>query len=309
MRGALLLLLVVLCGALAGVAWAEDDEEHGPPGVIAQELRASVHAGLSCTACHGEPMHGGNPTASCATCHQNEAILHRADVHAREGGPSCVRCHGSHAVKSRSDPSSSTHVANVSASCGACHETTFRAHARGPHGTGLASGRGAASATCTSCHGAHGISAATATFSAVVTSRCATCHEAAADGWAMGAHASARSQGDLRAPTCVGCHDPHAVPSARDPHSPTHPLALSRAVCGRCHSDGADGGPRSPGIDFLADYDASFHGLSARLGDSRAANCASCHRSHMVLPSSDPRSSTSGANLAMTCGACHAGAK
>jgi len=38
------------------------------------------------------------------------------------------------------------------------------------------------------------------------------------------------------------------------------------------------------------------------------ANCASCHGVHNILPSSDPRSSVNAANLAKTCGVCHAGA-
>jgi len=52
----------------------------------------------------------------------------------------------------------------------------------------------------------------------------------------------------------------------------------------------------------------SYHGASNRLGDNRTANCASCHGTHNILPSSDPRSTISKANLARTCGDCHPGA-
>ncbi len=39
-----------------------------------------------------------------------------------------------------------------------------------------------------------------------------------------------------------------------------------------------------------------------------AANCASCHGVHNILPSSDPHSTINRANLDKTCGKCHTGA-
>jgi len=58
----------------------------------------------------------------------------------------------------------------------------------------------------------------------------------------------------------------------------------------------------------MSDYQQSFHGLSAALGDQRVANCASCHGYHEIRPSRDQLSSVNPANLERTCGACHAGA-
>ena len=40
-----------------------------------------------------------------------------------------------------------------------------------------------------------------------------------------------------------------------------------------------------------------------------AANCASCHGVHSILPSSDARSTVNAANLRKTCGVCHKGVK
>ncbi|HYW66722.1 MAG TPA: cytochrome b/b6 domain-containing protein, partial [Candidatus Dormibacteraeota bacterium] len=42
-------------------------------------------------------------------------------------------------------------------------------------------------------------------------------------------------------------------------------------------------------------------------GKLTAANCASCHGVHDILPSSDPRSTVNAANLSKTCGQCHKG--
>jgi cytochrome b subunit of formate dehydrogenase len=43
-------------------------------------------------------------------------------------------------------------------------------------------------------------------------------------------------------------------------------------------------------------------------GATTVANCASCHRAHLILPPSDPRSSVYKGNLSKTCGKCHPGA-
>jgi cytochrome b subunit of formate dehydrogenase len=52
---------------------------------------------------------------------------------------------------------------------------------------------------------------------------------------------------------------------------------------------------------------ASYHGLASRGGSQVVANCASCHGTHSIFPSSDPRSTINHANLARTCGQCHPG--
>jgi thiosulfate reductase cytochrome b subunit len=60
--------------------------------------------------------------------------------------------------------------------------------------------------------------------------------------------------------------------------------------------------------DRVRSYQESYHGLAARAGSLRAANCASCHGVHNILPSSDPRSMVAPGNLGATCGQCHPGA-
>jgi cytochrome b subunit of formate dehydrogenase len=105
----------------------------------------------------------------------------------------------------------------------------------------------------------------------------------------------------------VACHGSHGIQRAAEPSSPTSVLQVSAATCGRCHeSVGLTGTLRPAGI--VADYRASFHGLAAALGDRRVASCASCHGYHEIRSSRDPQSRISSANLATTCGQCHAGA-
>ena len=47
--------------------------------------------------------------------------------------------------------------------------------------------------------------------------------------------------------------------------------------------------------------------LPMQQGSVTAANCASCHGAHEILPSSDPRSMINPKNLEKTCGQCHPG--
>jgi cytochrome b subunit of formate dehydrogenase len=85
-------------------------------------------------------------------------------------------------------------------------------------------------------------------------------------------------------------------------------------VCAVCHSD--------PVVceafkikDAVASYVRSFHGKAALLGDSKTANCLSCHIAaganvHLMLKPSNPVSAVSPERVANTCrnSACHPGA-
>ena len=55
-------------------------------------------------------------------------------------------------------------------------------------------------------------------------------------------------------------------------------------------------------------YDESYHGIAVKFGQKQAANCASCHGVHDILPASDPKSRVNVANIPKTCGGCHPGA-
>jgi cytochrome b subunit of formate dehydrogenase len=54
-------------------------------------------------------------------------------------------------------------------------------------------------------------------------------------------------------------------------------------------------------------YIQSFHGLALQGGNLAAANCASCHGVHDILPASNPLSTINPKNLPQTCGKCHPG--
>jgi cytochrome b subunit of formate dehydrogenase len=74
-----------------------------------------------------------------------------------------------------------------------------------------------------------------------------------------------------------------------------HPDRLPRVACATCH----EGTSR--------DYEKSVHGAAHANGTRDAATCTSCHGpTHEIVPAGDARSRVAKANLAATCGSCHA---
>ena len=73
---------------------------------------------------------------------------------------------------------------------------------------------------------------------------------------------------------------------------------------------GRHGGETQRKIDqhnILENYTESIHGEGLlKKGLIVAANCASCHTAHSILPHTDPNSSIARRNIAATCTKCHA---
>jgi len=123
------------------------------------------------------------------------------------------------------------------------------------------------------------------------------------------AHGELSLSGKERIAQCTTCHGAHGILPASDPGSPVSPLKVV-ATCTRCHADAARMRSYNPGlpVDQLEKYRTSVHGVRNARGDANAAECASCHGSHGVLPVNDVRSSVYPTNLPSTCGSCHSDA-
>jgi cytochrome b subunit of formate dehydrogenase len=181
------------------------------------------------------------------------------------------------------------------------------------HGRAVARGDGRAP-SCVDCHGAHderfGFDAASFVNKRRVAEVCARCHEKEEHQFQLSVHGTALRRGNKDAPACTDCHGEHRILSPRDPSSPVAAANVSNRVCTPCHSSLRVTErwdlPRDRGQTF-AD---SYHGLASRGGVVEVANCASCHGTHDIRPSSDPGSRIAAANLSRTCGAqgCHPGA-
>ena len=108
-------------------------------------------------------------------------------------------------------------------------------------------------------------------------------------------------------PVCTDCHSEHEILSPEDINSKVYSTKVAQ-VCSRCHDDIALGRQYGFLTSRLRTYNESFHGTAARFGETRVANCASCHGFHNIRASSDPKSSINKENLPATCGKCHPGA-
>ena len=116
-----------------------------------------------------------------------------------------------------------------------------------------------------------------------------------------------QNKGGRDVPVCTDCHGEHQILGPQDKRSKVYATQVA-LTCARCH-DNAEliQKYRLPG-KRLRTFEGSFHGIASAYGAANVANCASCHGFHNIRPSSDPQSPIHPAQLAKTCGQCHAGA-
>lgn len=155
--------------------------------------------------------------------------------------------------------------------------------------------------TSLSCTGCHTDIHAYPHPEKVAKVKCETCHSDAVSGVATSVHAKVSAQ------PCKGCHgDAHAILPASNSKSSIYPSNLPR-TCGTCHGD-AKFAKQHNISEVYSLYMDSIHGFAlTKDGLLVAASCSSCHGSHKILSNRDPNSRTNRANIAQTCGTCHAG--
>jgi hypothetical protein len=159
---------------------------------------------------------------------------------------------------------------------------------------------------CTGCHA--DLAGVELPHGAPKKVNCGTCHDAEQKQHAASLHGRAIARGNSLAPRCADCHGVHDIVKVTDKNSAVAPLKIPY-VCGRCHSEGTPV-QRNLHIDqhnIIQNYTESIHGEGLlRKGLTVAANCASCHTPHNILPHTDPNSSIARKNIAATCTKCHA---
>ncbi len=302
--------------------------------VNAEKFAASIHGGaLQCNDCHADvkayPHEPAPAKVQCASCHPDAQDAWANSNHARAiaagntQAAKCLDCHGSqHEILPASDPKSPVSHTNIPKTCGRCHgqkfvmekaglsTQMFVSYEQSVHGQAVARGSQKA-AVCTDCHDHHAIYRAdnpqSAIFKFNIPRLCAKCHAKIAAQYTTSVHGKAIAHGNWQAPVCTDCHGIHAIKKVSD-KAATGALLTGRSSCTGCH----DGVRLSqewgvPG-NRVSTYRASYHGLARELGSSVAADCASCHGVHDILPSADPKSRVNKANLQKTCGQCHNGA-
>ncbi len=270
MRRAFIVAILVLAAASARAQECLDCHDTVDPA----KLAASVHAPLGCTDCHSD---------AATIPHETKPKTERADIPRM-----CSRCHAQKFVMEKAGLSTQSAVS----------------YQESVHGRAVARGS-AKAAVCTACHDSHEVRRANDPQSGIfkfnVGRTCGKCHAAIANEYSHSIHGKALARGNWTTPVCTDCHGIHTIAKASDP------TAGPRTSCARCH-DGVRLTKEFgvPGTR-VSSWKSSYHGLARRMGSTVAADCASCHGAHNVLPSSDRRSAVHPANLPKTCGSCHPG--
>ncbi|MBS1241073.1 MAG: Formate dehydrogenase-like protein cytochrome b subunit, partial [Gemmatimonadetes bacterium] len=254
-----------------------DVSKHYAASDHGKALAQGVKGAPSCIDCHGEHA-VASPTdttartsrlhseAMCLSCH-----IDNPDVRARVGpsagfissydqsvhgqalsggnaaAATCIDCHGSHDMMKGSNPASRVAKGRIAETCAACHADVAEQYAASVHGRTLQAGV-AASATCTDCHGEHGILSPRDPRSPVAPSNvsaqvCSPCHASVSltrkyglrgdrfQSFEDSYHGLATRAGSIEVANCASCHGVHDIKPSSDPTSRIAPANLA-ATCG-----------------------------------------------------------------------------
>jgi len=294
-------------------------------------LEMSAHSGAKCEGCHSDVTaipHIKRPEkVRCGICHEEEAKNYGESIHGiarrkgRKGVPRCTTCHGTHGILPVNNPESRAFSLNIVKVCLKCHEDRqlevkynlpgvlfFKAYKNSIHGQAIRKAGLNVAPACPDCHGNHKILAADNPDSQVnklrIPSSCGKCHPGIERKYEKSVHGKGLRAGIMDSPVCTSCHGEHTIAKITDPTSKVYFKNIPR-TCGSCHGSKIITSRYALPKNRLSTYEESFHGIALEYGMTKAANCASCHGFHLILPSSDPASSINKANIPKTCGKCH----
>lgn len=298
---------------------------------VSQQVNQSVHEGFSCQDCHTEikeiPHEEVEANPDCAQCHEDVVEEHRNSIHGqaiaqgREEAADCADCHGTHLILSQDDENSTIYHANLHNTCGRCHSqealarkynipirNPYQMYEESVHHQALEEGK--EGAACSDCHGTHNIlpswEAGSLISESNIPKTCSRCHSQEHNDYIQSIHWKTHEMGVQESPVCTDCHAEHRILSRIDPQSPIYPLNVPK-TCSDCHERYVLAERYGISTERLSSFYSSYHGIALKAGNVVAANCASCHQNHLVLPASDPASPIHPNNLARTCGNCHPG--
>ncbi len=296
--------------------------------VRAAEVAGSRHAKVACSQCHSEvnasrvrPCETITHQVDCSKCHEEIGQQFQRSRHGQllatndpgqhdPNAPTCKECHGTHRVLGKHDPQSLTFATNVPDLCARCHREGEKAAVRytgtqheiiqhyteSIHGKGLLKSGLTVTATCTSCHTAHGILQKSDPNSTVnpknLPDTCGRCHHGIEEQFVQSVHSAKVTKTDQQLPVCSDCHSAHQIKRA---DADVFKLDIMNK-CGRCHAE------------IAKTYFDTYHGKVSKLGYTKTAKCYDCHGAHDIRKVTDPESHLSRQNVVATCRKCHADA-
>lgn len=254
----------------------------------------------SCMQCHGDKTLTKKDAAGREVSLFVDAALLQASAHKTEN------CFGCHADLTANHPDDK--IAARAVDCIGCHKAQAATYQASAHGLAL-SRHDKSAPNCVDCHGRHDVLPPTSPASSLhfthLAQTCGSCHKQESLDVQASVHGRAAAKGERESATCVDCHNDHQFESLKTASS----YKISIEICSKCHASERINEKFGMPEDRVSTYLGSYHGLTTVLGrGAAAANCASCHGYHKILPSTDPNSSINKNHLVETCGRCHPGA-
>lgn len=262
--------------------------------------QATAQTNAECYECHGEQdLTTEDEQGNERSLFTDENIF-STSIH---GEFECIDCHA--------DISEVPHEDRLEkVDCGICHEDAIDELERSVHGAALRA-KSSDVPTCATCHGTHDILAKDNPESKIShrnqPQTCGQCHanpdviarnkfalKNAVALYEKSIHGELSAADNGKAATCSDCHGGHLTLFALDQQSSIYKLNISK-TCGKCHTEEQQ------------EYAISIHATSLLEGAKDSPVCNDCHGEHDVLRPENPKSRTSGFNVATeVCSPCHA---
>jgi len=298
-------------------------------------FKKSVHGNLDCVDCHENVnsskiphlINGKSSKVNCGNCHDDVDQSFKNDFHNRfvkntgKQKPGCVSCHGKHYIKSPEKIKNKTKTY-----CNKCHNNVLFNFSENYHSLKQISKK-----VCGDCHEADLIEDTLKVsvhnnlicsdchrFEAlnrekhqegvnyVQLAKCSTCHKKEFLLHKKSIHGVSLTEGIEDAAKCWNCHGGHNILKVTNKKSPVY-FDNIPATCIKCHGN-KEFQKRHKEIianSSIKFYRESVHGKLIATGNSKAANCISCHGVHDIKNIIQPGSKISPFNLPNTCGKCH----
>jgi hypothetical protein len=339
-----LLLVVAPSGAIASnddcLSCHDDPELANSRGlslnVDPEVFQGSIHGEneFDCVDCHDAladaedfPHAAPLDPVDCSMCHDSEFEDYTMSVHGKafnagdQSVPVCATCHGTHNIRRQSDPESLVYPINLVDVCIECHTDTkivaehdmaspekIKAFESSVHMVALKKKGLTVSAACNDCHGSHKVKPADDPKSPAnrlnIPKTCAQCHQGIYKTYLESVHGQDYLAGNQDVPVCTDCHGEHSIKAPANPESTVYSTHIAE-ICSNCHEDETLTKRYGFAVARLKSYLGTYHGIASKMGDTKTANCASCHGFHDIRPATDPESSIHPDNIPKTCGNCH----
>jgi hypothetical protein len=296
----------------------------------------SIHGenDLECGDCHYDlsdvedfPHDAPLDPVDCSMCHDDESEDYETSIHGidfAKGDPSvpnCSTCHGTHDIRRAGDPKSSVYPLNLVKVCTKCHTDTkivaehnlpsverIKNYESSVHMLALTEKGLAVSAACNDCHGSHKIKPPDNPESSAnrlnIPKTCAQCHQGIYQSYLESVHGQDYLKGNDDVPICTDCHGEHSIKAHTSPDSTVYSTHIAE-ICSNCHENESLSKRYGFAARRLQSYLGTYHGIASKMGDTKVANCASCHGYHDIRPANDPKSAIYPENIPDTCGKCH----